>query len=449
MVLRDGTLKLTDFGIARDLDETRLTATHSTVGTAAYMSPEQCRGDPNITHKSDLYSLGVVFYELVTGRKPFQAESVLEMFQQHVSGTFERPSRIILDIPVWLDTLICQLLEKSPDKRPRDAGVVGESLNRIMEKVTAQQSAAEETAKARLIDRPRGAPRPDEQDREAARSIRGGKKRGKPKAVPWHSRVWVRALGILVALAGVGGLLALALRPPSADRLYAQARSLMESNDPDQQYEARLGPIVRFLEYYPDHAKASQVREWADQVDLAGREQRLSRLLRSHKGASPIRTDPENAGEQLALDATLAEEAGDLTASQRTWQELNDQYQKGAVQRSWGLMAERRLGDLKEAAAREERLLNRIRLDEKGEFANDYKPEDEMERQAAEAIRNEALQKFTTAREGWEKLRKAAQAKAGSQRPWGLLAARKVRELTEAIEKRPEPATTPGEPKPN
>src|SRR5438045_1274905 len=115
MVLRDSTVKLTDFGIAKDTDVTALTAANSTVGTAAYMSPEQCRGARDITHKSDLYSLGVMFYELVTGRKPYLGESVMEMFLEHMEGTFERPSRIVLDIPIWLDTLICQLMEKEPD----------------------------------------------------------------------------------------------------------------------------------------------------------------------------------------------------------------------------------------------------------------------------------------------------------------------------------------------
>src|SRR5262245_40475363 len=88
MLLADGTLKLTDFGIAKDLDETNLTATSCTVGTASYMSPEQCRGERNISHKSDLYSLGVVFYELITGRKPFVADNAMQMFLLHVSGPF-------------------------------------------------------------------------------------------------------------------------------------------------------------------------------------------------------------------------------------------------------------------------------------------------------------------------------------------------------------------------
>src|SRR5256885_2254042 len=84
MVLKDGTVKLTDFGIAKDTDVTALTAANNTVGTAAYMSPEQCKGERNLTHKSDLYSMGVMFYELLTGRKPFLAESPIDMFQAHV-----------------------------------------------------------------------------------------------------------------------------------------------------------------------------------------------------------------------------------------------------------------------------------------------------------------------------------------------------------------------------
>src|SRR5438067_7943850 len=84
MVTPDGVVKLTDFGIAKDLDVTQLTSVNCTVGTAAYMSPEQCRGERNLTHKSDLYSLGIVLYELLTGHKPFEAETTMDMFLQHV-----------------------------------------------------------------------------------------------------------------------------------------------------------------------------------------------------------------------------------------------------------------------------------------------------------------------------------------------------------------------------
>ncbi len=148
MVLADGTVKLTDFGIAKDLDVTALTSANCTVGTASYMSPEQCRGEKDIGPKSDLYSMGVLFYELITGRKPFEAENAMDMFVQHCTGAFERPSRLVLDVPVWLDNLICQLLEKKPDQRPMNAEMVYRVLGSIQEKVEAQQAAGVEARAA-------------------------------------------------------------------------------------------------------------------------------------------------------------------------------------------------------------------------------------------------------------------------------------------------------------
>src|SRR5260370_21457796 len=131
MRLEDGTIKLTDFGIAKDTDVTALTGANSTVGTAAYMSPEQCRGEP-ITSKSDLYSLGVVFFELLTGRKPFIADSPVDMFMKHVNEPPPRPSRLVENIiPIWLDTLVLQLLEKNPENRPRDTEMLAPSLAQV------------------------------------------------------------------------------------------------------------------------------------------------------------------------------------------------------------------------------------------------------------------------------------------------------------------------------
>ena len=75
MVTADGKIKLTDFGIAKDLDATALTATGRTLGTAAYMSPEQIRGTPAVSHKTDLYALGVVLYQMLVGKTPFEGNT--------------------------------------------------------------------------------------------------------------------------------------------------------------------------------------------------------------------------------------------------------------------------------------------------------------------------------------------------------------------------------------
>ena len=130
----DNVLKLADFGIAKDLEGTQLTSAHCAVGTAAYMSPEQCRAQKDIDNRSDLYSMGIVFYEWITGQKPFRSENSVEMFRHHLESKAPRPSRLVPEIPVWLDSLVVQLLEKKRELRPRDASAVADALQRIREK---------------------------------------------------------------------------------------------------------------------------------------------------------------------------------------------------------------------------------------------------------------------------------------------------------------------------
>ena len=93
MITADGKLKLTDFGIAKDLDRTtQLTAPGRTLGTAAYMAPEQIRGTPAVSHKTDLYALGVLFYQMLTGKPPFEGASAVVLMHCHLNEPPPRPS---------------------------------------------------------------------------------------------------------------------------------------------------------------------------------------------------------------------------------------------------------------------------------------------------------------------------------------------------------------------
>ena len=226
MVLADGTCKLTDFGIAKDTDVTALTAANSTLGTASYMSPEQCKGARDITAKSDLYSMGIMFYELLTSRKPFNADTVMDMFMMHTTGTFERPSRWVLEIPIWFDTLICELLEKDPLRRPENAHAVAKSLNKIKEKMLAQASAGLDAATKRRVERSAHDVKLSDIDKDLARALLGKKK--KTKTEPFYRKNWFT----VTALVGVAAALVLAvwfifLKAPAADGVYAQAERLM------------------------------------------------------------------------------------------------------------------------------------------------------------------------------------------------------------------------------
>ena len=130
----DGTVKLTDFGIAKVFAGKQLTVTGGLVGTAEYLSPEQASGKP-VTHRSDLYSFGVVLYTLLTGRTPFHGRSTLDLMHKHRFAQFDSPQRLVPDVPHDLDRIVCGLLEKEPSKRPANGLILQRQLETFRNKV--------------------------------------------------------------------------------------------------------------------------------------------------------------------------------------------------------------------------------------------------------------------------------------------------------------------------
>ena len=119
LVGEDGRCKVTDFGIARS-GASEMTEVGSIVGTAQYLSPEQARGGP-ISPASDLYSVGVVLYEMLTGTVPFAGEQPLEIAMKHLSGVPAAPSTHRRGIPRELDSIVLRALAKTPAARYRSA----------------------------------------------------------------------------------------------------------------------------------------------------------------------------------------------------------------------------------------------------------------------------------------------------------------------------------------
>jgi len=126
----DGTAKIGDFGLALAADLPRLTQPGMMVGTVTYMPPEQAMGG-KMTAKADLYSLGAMLYELVTGRPPFVGDDSVAIIGQHINTPPVAPTWHRADLPPALETLILQLLEKDPEKRPESAAVVLQALEAI------------------------------------------------------------------------------------------------------------------------------------------------------------------------------------------------------------------------------------------------------------------------------------------------------------------------------
>ena len=193
----EGRARVADFGIARAGETSDITATGSVMGTAQYISPEQAQGKPT-TPRSDIYSIGVILYEALTGRVPFEGESAVAVALKQVSEAPRRPSAINPNVPPALDAVVMRALAKEPEARFKDADAFLRALD-----------AAE-----RAPDTPRA------EDTAAYAAVSPSGETDLPVEEEYyeeevtHRRRW-RWFAIALLAAGVAALVAYALTRPS------------------------------------------------------------------------------------------------------------------------------------------------------------------------------------------------------------------------------------------
>jgi len=146
----DGIAKIGDFGLAVALDRSRLTTEGMMVGTVSYMPPEQAMGD-EVTPRSDLYSLGAMLYEMVTGRPPFLGDDSVAIIGQHINTPPVAPTWHNGQCPRALDALILRLLAKNPSERPESAIDVLSALDAI-DLVTSVEQPVGDVDEAHALD---------------------------------------------------------------------------------------------------------------------------------------------------------------------------------------------------------------------------------------------------------------------------------------------------------
>ncbi len=142
MITQHGVIKLMDFGIAKMRQNTSMTQTGMFMGSPSYMSPEQVRGR-DVDHRSDIYSLGVLFYELITGRLPFSGQSTADVAMKILTGQYQHPRFLKEHLPVEINDLIVSMMSLDPAHRPQSTDTVGGIIDKFLERNGFETSHAE------------------------------------------------------------------------------------------------------------------------------------------------------------------------------------------------------------------------------------------------------------------------------------------------------------------
>jgi serine/threonine-protein kinase len=183
LIRDDGAVKIADFGIARAAEVSRLTELGTVLGTAAYLAPEQARGD-EATPAADIYSLGAVLYEALTGRPPHQFSSLTELAEKQRSGDVIPVSDLEPDVPADVEALIMRCLAREPRFRPASAGEIASALD--------DATTSEESARLAAATRPL--------------PVRTPRARRRRSVWPWAVAAMVlAALGLALGLSNIGG----------------------------------------------------------------------------------------------------------------------------------------------------------------------------------------------------------------------------------------------------
>jgi eukaryotic-like serine/threonine-protein kinase len=324
-----GIVKLTDFGIASLFSSPHLTVPGGVVGTAEYLSPEQAVGKP-VTKRSDLYSLGVVLYTLLTGRTPFRGD-VPTLLHQHRFGQFDRPGRLVTDLPPDLDEVICELMEKDPSRRPGDASSLYrrlESIRRKMERVAANVEAASALptlgvspeGSATLMSRLMRA--------ELERQNRGGP----------IQQFLNKPLVIITLLMFSMGLIVWTFWPTNAESLFRKGSVLMASDDPEDWERGWNDFLEPMNQRFPDHSHQSEIQEFRAKYE-AYRDERAA--ARTAKLAGPM-----SEANWFFQEGLRRRQVGDEEGARRVWRLMVESFGAVRSERPWVRRAQAELDRL-------------------------------------------------------------------------------------------------------
>ena len=274
MVLKNGSVRVTDFGIARIMNKTN-TLTKEALGSVHYISPEQAKGG-RVGHRSDLYSLGVVMYEMITGRPPYDGESPVSVAIQHIAGGAMKPSQLNPNLPTGLEQIILHAMSNKLEKRYASALDMIDDMDALrqdpsmeFEKLPSDRpNAAERAGRAAEETKPEEKPVPKVKPPKDEIDAELGRGRAATVAVILCCVAAMVAVVIFLVMLANGGLF-------SQETITYEVPELIGENfDSLQPYEGMT--IVKQGQTYSDEHPAGTI---LDQLPVAGTQVEAGRTV--------------------------------------------------------------------------------------------------------------------------------------------------------------------------
>jgi tetratricopeptide (TPR) repeat protein len=330
-------VKLTDFGIAHVFASKHLTRTGAVVGTAEYLSPEQAEGKP-ATRRSDLYSLGCVLYTLLCGRNPFRGENILDLLHKHRYAQFDPPRKLLPDLPHELDEVICDLLQKDPEKRPPDAGVLQRRLEALRRKLanrgdrTVDAIVAQPTQAYEMLLGAQEGPAKERGEGPAtlmSRLVRQeleSQNRGGPVRQFFNRPVVLVVLFVLCA-----GTLVWTFWPRDPETLYEEGRALLESPNQDD-WLPGWEKLQRVQSRQPDGPHAAEIARYRQKVEAYQEARRAA-----------LRGDALSEAQWFYEQGRRRRQQGDIDGAKAIWKDLIASFRDVPAEDRWVHLAEKEL----------------------------------------------------------------------------------------------------------